>query len=518
MKRKLLALALTAVMLLTAFPMAIGAEDEIDYDQYLPDPDTIITKGNLTDTITWEFVKSESTLYITGTGAMPDFSGVSKQPWGYELDGMGGYSGLIKKFVISEGITYVGRFAFGDCQNLTEIVWPGTLEGAGDYLFYGCNSLKTVTLPKVETITANMVYRSALQHIIVPEGVKKIEDGAFMSMVSLQSIELPQSLEEIGGGAFMACKNLKSIVIPEGVKKINDLTFSNCYALEEITIPETTDLNSWGAFYECEKLCDEDGYLIINGALLNFTVDVTSEVFVVPDGVKFVGALFSTRDNWGNETDSVVQAKKIIFPDSVEGIADLAFFGNDNLEEVVLSNNIKEITDQTFYYCENLKKITLPEKLETLGANAFSNCKKLEEVVIPAGVTELCTGVFDSCESLKNVTITRGVETISTSAFANCTSLETVNYKGTEDDWANVVVLEDNEPLLAANFTFEEILEIIGDVNRDGVLSAADALCLRKYLAKMTPESSIDLSGADINGDGKVNALDQLLLRRALCE
>ena len=518
MKRKILALALTAVMLLTAFPMAISAEDEPNYDQYLPDPDSIITKGNLTDTITWEFVEKESTLYITGTGAMPDFGGVSMQPWGYELDGMGGYSGLIKKFVISEGITYVGRFAFGDCQNLTEIVWPGTLEGAGDYLFYGCNSLKTVTLPKVETITANMMYRSSPRHIIVPEGVKKIEDGAFMTMNSLQSIELPQYLEEIGGGAFMACKNLKSIVIPEGVKKINDLTFSNCYALEEITIPKTTDLNSWGAFYECEKLCDENGYLIINDALLNFTADAMSEVFVVPDGVKFVGALFSTRDNWGYETDSVVQAKKIIFPDSVEGIAEYAFFGNDELEEVVLSNNIKEITDKTFYYCENLKKITLPENLETIGANAFSNCKKLEEIVVPAGVKELCEGAFENCESLKKITITRGIETISASAFANCPSLESVIFKGTEDEWAQISVHENNDALLGASFTFEEILDIIGDVNGDGELDLMDVLVMRMYFVKKIGDADIQMQNTDLNGDGKFSAKDLLALRKLLAK
>ncbi len=42
MKRKLLAMLLTAVMLLTAFPMVISAEDEPNYDQYLPDPDSIV--------------------------------------------------------------------------------------------------------------------------------------------------------------------------------------------------------------------------------------------------------------------------------------------------------------------------------------------------------------------------------------------------------------------------------------------------------------------------------------------
>ena len=105
MKRKLLAMLLTAVMLLTAFPMVISAEDS-NYDQYLPDPDSIITKGNLTDTITWEYSKKDYTLYITGTGAMPDFSRYG-QPWAL-VDNMGGYSIWVEKVIFSEGITYLG--------------------------------------------------------------------------------------------------------------------------------------------------------------------------------------------------------------------------------------------------------------------------------------------------------------------------------------------------------------------------------------------------------------------------
>ena len=514
MKRKLLAMLLTAVMLLTAFPMVISAEDS-NYDQYLPDPDSIITKGNLTDTITWEYSKKDYTLYITGTGAMPDFSRYG-QPWAL-VDNMGGYSIWVEKVIFSEGITYLGDFTFSGCVALTEIVWPSTLEGVGNYLFHECQSLKSVTLPVVETIHVGMLKDSWLKHIIVPEGVKKIEESAFMSLNRLETVVLPESLEEIGAGAFAYCINLKSINIPDGVNKINEFTFGSCRALEDITIPEDTDLRSWSIFYECNKLCDENGYLIINGAFLNYNTDVLTEVFVIPDGVKYVGCLFSYEDDWASGS-SMVACKKVIMPDSVEEIADRSFYCNNYIEEIVLSSNIKHITDQTFYYCENLKKITLPKNLETIGANAFFNCKKLEEIVVPAGVKELCEGAFESCESLKHITITRSVETISADAFANCPSLETVTFKGSEADWAKVTVLENNDDLLGASFTFEEILAMIGDVDGDGELSVRDALMMRKRLANILSDGDVNVENADLTGDGTFNAKDLLALRKMLAK
>ena len=518
MKRKILAMLLTAVMLITAFPMAVIAENEFDYDQYLPEPGSEVTKGRLTDTITWEYVKKESTLYITGTGAMPDFGGTYKQPWGDPIDGMGGYNRWIKNYVISEGITYIGRFAFGGCSALTEINWPSTLEGVGDYLFYGCNDLETVTLPKVERIHEAMLKGSCVKHVIVPEGVKRIDELAFRRLYQLETVVLPESLEEIGLGAFMSCTKLRSINIPEGVKKIDDLTFEYCIALEDITIPETTDLNSCGAFYMCDKLCDENGYFICNGALLNYTFDVLDEVFVVPDGVKFVGCFFMYEGGWGYGDEEITNCTKVIMPDSVEGIANWAFYTNNLIEEIVLSDNIKHITDQTFYCCENLKKINLPKNLETIGANAFSNCKKLEEIVVPAGVKELCEGAFESCESLKKITITRGIETISASAFANCPSLESVVFKGTEAEWAQISVHENNDALLGASFTFEEILDIIGDVNGDGELDLKDVLVMRMYFVKKIGDADIQMQNTDLNGDGKFSAKDLLALRKLLAK
>jgi len=55
-------------------------------------------------------------------------------------------------------------------------------------------------------------------------------------------------------------------------------------------------------------------------------------------------------------------------------------------------------------------------------------------------------------------------------------------------------------------------IEVVGDVNRDGKLSADDVTALRNYLVKN--EVEIDTAAADVNSDGKLNGKDVVLLGR----
>ena len=58
--------------------------------------------------------------------------------------------------------------------------------------------------------------------------------------------------------------------------------------------------------------------------------------------------------------------------------------------------------------------------------------------------------------------------------------------------------------------------KVVGDVDNDGVLTAADALMMRRYLAKVIGDADVNLDLMDVNGDGVINAKDQLTLRKAL--
>ena len=113
--------------------------------------------------------------------------------------------------------------------------------------------------------------------VIIPEGVKKIADDAFLKNTNLESITLPDSLESIGYYAFAYCSSLKSIEIPNKVKKLhgwafwscqnlvdvklsNNITsldrgvFGRCYNLKNIIIPNSITRIYWNAFLDCNTL------------------------------------------------------------------------------------------------------------------------------------------------------------------------------------------------------------------------------------------------------------------------
>lgn len=63
---------------------------------------------------------------------------------------------------------------------------------------------------------------------IIPESVKKIDEGAFKICTSLKSVVIPNSVTEIGAGAFRGCSSLTNITIPESVMSIGERAFNGC--------------------------------------------------------------------------------------------------------------------------------------------------------------------------------------------------------------------------------------------------------------------------------------------------
>lgn len=79
-----------------------------------------------------------STLYITGTGDMYDFS--AGAPWA-------SYRYSISRVVISDGVTSVGAYAFQDYDTLTSVEFGNSIVSIGKDAFSGCDGLTSITLP-----------------------------------------------------------------------------------------------------------------------------------------------------------------------------------------------------------------------------------------------------------------------------------------------------------------------------------------------------------------------------------
>ncbi len=58
-------------------------------------------------------------------------------------------------------------------------------------------------------------------------------------------------------------------------------------------------------------------------------------------------------------------------------------------------------------YRDSIRKVILPEGLKIIGMHAFWGLENLEEVIIPQSVTDIRPGAFANCPKLANVKIVR---------------------------------------------------------------------------------------------------------------
>lgn len=97
-------------------------------------------------------------------------------------------------------------------------------------------------------------YNKELKSVVIPEGVKKINDSAFFECENLTTVVLPSSLRVIDYHAFSGCKKLTSLNFPEGLVWIR-AAFSYS-GLTSVTLPKSLKIMEIGAFNYCDELSE----------------------------------------------------------------------------------------------------------------------------------------------------------------------------------------------------------------------------------------------------------------------
>ena len=77
--------------------------------------------GSFGDGLSWS-LDSSGTLTISGKGAMPVFANIYAPPWS-------NYGSSIKRVIVQEGVTTIGRCSFTNCSNLTSVSIAATVTG-----------------------------------------------------------------------------------------------------------------------------------------------------------------------------------------------------------------------------------------------------------------------------------------------------------------------------------------------------------------------------------------------------
>ena len=503
---RLLSLILCAVLLLGALP----------------------GKGHAEDAITWSL--EGGALSISGSGQMQ----FPKIPWQDHLE-------EIQTVRMDEGIVSLQDGAFAGCTGLRSVTLPKNLRYIGSGAFEGCTSLSWITFPTGLVGIGERAFAGCtkLTSAFVPNSVSWIADRAFEPTILLNGRKDSAAADYIGdnGGSFrqsdyhefakdsgswgqigwildsgkltvtgtgaVAGKtmadfpwesyraDITTLEVGEGITKIDALAFKLCRKLTQVTLPASVTEIAEGAFR--------------------------------PDAVISAPS--------GSIAESYAAARKLEFISLGETDAQTA--------EETQATEATEATEET-----EPQDSTVLEPHLSLGSATAQPGQTVKLPVTLSNNPGLCGMSFAISYDKTYLTLedydctgdilTPGDWTVGIGEGEKALWLQSDQTDANGEILTLVFRLADNAPQGAISVTLTDCLAvdgegspctltleagtvtvasgILGDVNGDGRVTAADAKRLRRFLSGQSV--TIENGNADLNADGTVNIFDLLLLQK----
>ncbi len=371
--------------------------------------------GECGDSVSYKMDCSKGTLIISGSGQMYDFS-IGETPW---------YS--FKDFILSvnigDSVTSIGDYAFYGCASLSTITIPNSVESIGASAFFGCHSLTAIAIPDSVTILKVYAFQdcSSLTSITIPDSVITIASHAFYGCSSLTSITIPDSVTTLGEQVFYGCISLTSVTLSIFIKSLGNYAFCGCTSLPSVSLPSSIRSIGFSAFYGCTSL----------------------RSITIPDSVESIGA---------SAFKACASLTAITIPDSITSLENNAFDGKfyDSNGEKELEQTVENLVGSIFY---NNDGRWIKQNLSGECGDSVSykmDCSKgtliirgsgqmydfsigetpwhlfrdsIHSVDIEDSVTSIGDYAFYGCTSLSIVKIGKSLDSVKKSAFKGCTSL-----------------------------------------------------------------------------------------------
>ena len=336
-------------------------------------------------------------------------------------------SGL-QSLVIPANVSYIGRGAFGVCENLKTLTW-----NAVNCRIDVCAIDDGPFEEEYHDMSSSIFFYSPISTVTFSNNVVRIPAYMLNNQDELKSVTLPQSLEHIGAYAFGGTR-LTTISIPSKVSYIGKNAFG-IYSLKSFDVAEanTTYASKSGILFTKDLTTiveipgNIEGEINIPAQTTNL-IDFQEDLIDSPVSainVESGNASFTSKDGvLFNKDMSVLHIyptykTSIAYevPAEVVEIDTMAFMGAFYLEELSMSDNVTKIGAIAFAYDYALKSIKLSNALKMIPHFVFMECESLKTVTIPEGVEKIGEGAFALCESLESIIIPSTVTKIASEAF-----------------------------------------------------------------------------------------------------
>ena len=236
------------------------------------------------------------------------------------------------------GVTNVGNCAFKDCQYLTCMFLNDDITTIGDHAFYADEYLSAINMPRDLELIDKYAFYGCDTLTFVRAGacsrLRRIEDHAFYSCTMLAELRLPNGLTYIGPWAF---------------------AWDRILGQEDTTLglPSSLQTIGTGAF-----------------AFVNHHKNLN-----IPANVTSIGDYAFMCDYYMNNLTFSPGDKPLTI-----GMA--AFFGDNHMKTVDLSNRVAQIDKCAFAGCEMLEEAYFGDRINTIQDRAFTSLDNAMKILV----------------------------------------------------------------------------------------------------------------------------------------
>lgn len=302
--------------------------------------------------------------------------------------------------------------SFMNCNNLTSVDL-GSIQKLGDRAFYGCTSLKKITLPSTITNLGWECFDGATivtSMATVPPVIDKSEDEtSSIPMGEFVLVNVPEaSLDSYKSANYW--KDMAKRIFPIGTKFDYDVTTeaqpSTSDLLDKVGLKNANSIVS----LKVKGSINSYDVMVIRNKMDNLHYLDLSDANVVENSYEYYTGCSTKNDTIGRN----------------------AFRELSKLVTISLPNSVKAIESGALYKCTKLKSVVLPENLQSIeygdwSSGAFADCYSLTDVKFKA-CNFIGSLAFSNCYALNHVTLPPDLKTIDQRAFANCSSLHSVDF------------------------------------------------------------------------------------------